>query len=268
VSLETERSTYYGAHYIGRLVAIEEERISLSGSTPPWVISEHLARYRFAARWVSDKTIVECSCGNGIGTREFLRAGATAIVAIDIDHGAIVEARRNTDGHGGEYVVGDATKLPVKSSTVDVFVSLETLEHVAEDRAFLDEISRVLRPGGICIISTPNRWVTHPGAPGSVRPMSRFHIREYSQAEFDRLLRARFHEVEMFGQNPQHKWQAWCFGRLARVLPPVVAARLNQLLKVRRLVRYDPAAATVSSLRPNRDYEYLVALCREPIQRD
>jgi len=52
-------------------------------------------------------------------------------------------------------LVADATQLPFADSCVDIAISIETLQHVANVNAALDEIVRVLAPGGIVIVSTP-----------------------------------------------------------------------------------------------------------------
>ena len=53
------------------------------------------------------------------------------------------------------YVVGDAYKLPFEDNTVDYVVAGETIEHLEEPKAFVDEALRILKPGGYLAISTP-----------------------------------------------------------------------------------------------------------------
>src|SRR5581483_6233399 len=123
---------------------------------------------------------------------------------------------------------------------------------------------RTLTSAGTLVCSTPNRVVTHPGAPLATRPISRFHAREYAVEEFRALLAARFEDVELFGQNPQPRIQARAFAAAARLLPFRTIARLNQLVKLRRLVKYDEAESRVRPFDERADYEYVVAVCRTP----
>jgi SAM-dependent methyltransferase len=244
-------------------VPIEKERLSTSEAMPPWVVAEHRARYAFAARLAAGRRVVDCACGDGFGTADFASAGSRQIVAIDASLDAVIAARAAGVGVT-RGVVADATRLPLASDWADVFICLETLEHVDAGERLLDEAARVLARGGTLVCSTPNRIVTHPGAPLATRPISRFHAREYSVEEFRRLLAARFEQVELFGQNPQPRIQAQTFAAVAKVLPFRTTARLNQLVKLRRLVRYDEAESRVRPLENGADYEYIVAVCRTP----
>lgn len=55
----------------------------------------------------------------------------------------------------GPHILGDAQNIPVKSSAVDCVKCTELLEHVELPERVLDEISRILKPGGILILSIP-----------------------------------------------------------------------------------------------------------------
>jgi ubiquinone/menaquinone biosynthesis C-methylase UbiE len=242
---------------------IEKERLSTSNAVPRWVVAEHRARYAFAARLVAGKRVVDCACGDGFGTADFASAGSRQIVAIDASVDAVIAARRAGAGVT-RGVLADATRLPLASNWADVFICLETLEHVDEGERLLDEAARVLTRAGTFVCSTPNRIVTHPGAPLTTRPISRFHAREYAVEEFRQLLAARFEQVELFGQNPQPRIQARAFAMIARVLPFRTIARLNQLVKLRRLVRYVDAECRVTPLDTRADYEYIVAVGSRP----
>ena len=58
-------------------------------------------------------------------------------------------------------VVGDILALPFPENTFDSVVCLEVLEHVAETHKALSEITRVLKPGGIFMVSAPQHWPLH-----------------------------------------------------------------------------------------------------------
>jgi SAM-dependent methyltransferase len=83
-------------------------------------------------------------------------------------------------------------------ASFDAVVSFETVEHISDDRAFLTEVRRVLRPGGLLLLSTPNKDVTSPDGP----PANPFHVREYLIHDLTRLVTGSgFQEVEVFGQG-------------------------------------------------------------------
>lgn len=88
----------------------------------------------------------------------------------------------------------DVTNLAFPDSSFDVVVSFETLEHV-DAPAAIREAARVLRAGGTYVASTPCVAET------SHNPQNPFHRTEYAPEDFERLLRAAFTRVELYGQH-------------------------------------------------------------------
>ncbi|MBM4411367.1 MAG: methyltransferase domain-containing protein [Chloroflexi bacterium] len=114
---------------------------------------------------LSGKRILDLGCGLGEYVRAFARRGAH-VLGSDIAAARLVEARQRaaatpaTDRPAGEVVgflaaAGEA--LPFRDASLEVIVLNEVIEHVADDRATLREIARVLTPGGTCILYAPNR---------------------------------------------------------------------------------------------------------------
>ena len=107
--------------------------------------------------------------------------------------------RASQYGHGA---VGDVQRLTdIPDASFDLIASFETIEHVPDDRAYVDETARVLRPGGMLLVSTPDRRLGSIGPRLRKVPSNPFHIREYSRRELIDLLSRRFEIVEEFGQN-------------------------------------------------------------------
>src|SRR5271169_2569473 len=125
------------------------------GKTGEALFREHEARYIFAARFVKGMRVLDVACGSGIGTQCLLQAGAHSCIGLDIDRAATDYAR--TRYKDCIFIRCDATSLCIADASVDVVVSFETIEHVKEQKAFLLECRRVLRPGGTLVCSTPNR---------------------------------------------------------------------------------------------------------------
>jgi ubiquinone/menaquinone biosynthesis C-methylase UbiE len=227
------------------------------------VRNEHTARYQFAATYVENRIVVDCACGTGEGTSHFLRAGAARIHAFDVSESAVEEAGGRLKSARAEFRVADALNLPLAATSADIFISLETIEHIPDDAAFIKEISRILRPGGLFVCSTPNRTLTNPGLRLGEQPFNPFHIREYSAGEFQSMLAEHFSEVTLFGQNPRTKGYAGVLTKLGRLTPFRGATRINQILKLPRLIHYNRAYATVAETNPRREYEYIVAVCKK-----
>src|SRR5437588_5732178 len=87
------------------------------------------------------------------------------MVGVDPCQGALATAREHTQksglGQNVYYQQGDAEKLPYADGSFSVIVCLDVLEHVENVRATIQEITRVLAPGGIFVFDTINRtWMS------------------------------------------------------------------------------------------------------------
>jgi len=96
------------------------------------------------------------------------------------------------------FVCCDATKLPFSGSSFDVVVSFETIEHVKSPRAFLAESKRVLKQGGLLILSTPNKEVV---SPLFRKPLNRFHLKEFTSKELQEMVSQFFSNVDLYAQH-------------------------------------------------------------------
>ncbi len=86
---------------------------------------------------------------------EFLRAQQLASTVINLEVSLRLINTGRARGRDGHYAQTDLTDLPVRSGSVDLVLSLETLEHCPDPARFLGEIHRVLRPHGTLILSCP-----------------------------------------------------------------------------------------------------------------
>jgi GT2 family glycosyltransferase/SAM-dependent methyltransferase len=158
---------------------------------------EHLHRYCLARDLCAGKDVLDVASGEGYGTA--LLAGiARRAVGVEIDADAVAHARASYAAPNLAFVQGDATRLPLADAAFDVAVSFETLEHLRDQFAFLSEVRRVLRPGGVLVVSTPDREVY--SAPG--QPVNRFHVLELTRPEFAALLNGFFAHHRMLRQRP------------------------------------------------------------------
>lgn len=156
---------------------------------------DHVARYRWAQPLAQSRSVLDVACGTGYGTALLAQAGATRIVGVDLNRGAIESARRRA-GDLAEFALGDLYELPFADAEFDLVVCFETIEHVSDPRLALGELRRVLSPDGILAISTPNRDVY--SAHGALNP---WHRRELNGPEFESMLREHFEHVRVWGQD-------------------------------------------------------------------
>jgi capsular polysaccharide biosynthesis protein/glycosyltransferase involved in cell wall biosynthesis/SAM-dependent methyltransferase len=148
---------------------------------------EHLHRYFFALQFCEAKDVLDVASGEGYGSA-LLANTARSVVGVDVDEESVRFATTAYSGTKVSFRQGDATSLPVDTAVVDVVVSFETLEHLADHEMFLREIKRVLRPHGLLVMSSPDRDVYSHGGPTH----NPFHIRELDKSEFHQLIRAHF----------------------------------------------------------------------------
>jgi SAM-dependent methyltransferase len=129
-----------------------------------------LRRYARAAGGVA----LDLGCGTGRALDELAGAGR-ALLGLDLRPEGLAEARRARPASW--LVQADATSLPLADGSVDVITALDVLEHL-DDHAALAEIRRVLRPGGILVLTVPAlRWLW------SYRDRDAGHLRRYHRRE-------------------------------------------------------------------------------------
>jgi SAM-dependent methyltransferase len=173
------------------------ERI-VPGEVDLLLFREHQARYVFAGGYVKDKSVLDVACGAGMGTAYLLDSGARTCVGLDVDYPSVASARATYKKCN--FAQCDAEKFCLAENSLDVVVSFETIEHLADQQTFLRECHRALRNSGVFICSTPNRKLSRWA------PRNPYHIHEIEIDEFDRLLRAEFAEVKLFAQGTQPYW--------------------------------------------------------------
>lgn len=162
--------------------------------SPYW--GEHAARYFYALPFVENKTVLDIACGTGYGIG-LLRPTAAFITGIDIDPVAAKEAKTEC-GDKAAVLLGNGLGLPFADNSFDVVTSFETLEHLRKRGRFLAELHRILVPGGVLMLSTPNANYTLPVNGKSSNP---FHIHEYTPDELRSELEAKFVITKFLGQT-------------------------------------------------------------------
>lgn len=170
---------------------------------PSLMYAEHMTRYLAAQPLVAGKRVLDIASGSGYGSH-LLAQTAASVTGVDVSATAVDYARATYPADNLEFRVGDATDIPLPDASVDVVVTFETIEHVADYRRFLGEIDRVLAPDGLAIISTPNDIEFVEG--------NHFHLHEFVYDELVELVRERFDHVEPYFQGT---WTAAAVGPAA-----------------------------------------------------
>jgi 2-polyprenyl-3-methyl-5-hydroxy-6-metoxy-1,4-benzoquinol methylase len=155
--------------------------------------AEHVIRYALATQICPGKRVLDAGCGVGWGTRLLLHAGAAGASAIDLDLEAVEEARRRVPD--ADVRQGDLANLPWPDEQFDLVVCFEAIEHVRQQEQALDELVRVLAPGGILMVSSPNPRVYPAG--------NRFHINELTPEELHAAVHRRLPNVCLLHQHEQ-----------------------------------------------------------------
>lgn len=158
--------------------------------------AEHIARYAFAARFVVGRRVLDLGCGTGYGTAELARH-ATEAVGVDIAPEAIDYA--SAQYRSARFVLASAEDVPLHDASFDVVVAFELIEHLSNWRALLEQTRRVLHPGGLFIVSTPNT-LYYAEARGEAGP-NPFHAHEFEYAEFRAALQEFFPHLKILMQD-------------------------------------------------------------------
>lgn len=128
----------------------------MSASSPfdRTTLALHLERYRLASEYVRDADVVDCACGTGYGSEMLAQAGATSVQGADLERSALAFARARHAHPAIVYYEADALRF-APTPTPTVWVSLETIEHLPNPRAYIARVAEVLPHGGRFIASAP-----------------------------------------------------------------------------------------------------------------
>ena len=171
------------------------ERV-IPGSTDPDLFNEHVARYDFVEPLVDGRCVLDAGCGVGYGSDRLARR-ASSVTAFDISLTPLLESHSTHEVANVNACQGNCEYLPVRSTSFDVIVAFEVIEHLQAPDVFLKEAARVLTPAGQLIVSTPNRDYSTE----SRNKSNPFHMHEFSYVEFHEALEKHFKHVTFFFEN-------------------------------------------------------------------
>lgn len=159
-----------------------------------WFV-RHLVAYQVASELSLGKRAIDIGCGEGYGP-SILAGTAAEVLGVDIAPEVIEHARVSYSARNLTFEVMDVNHLEVPDDYFDVAVSLQVVEHLVDVSGYFKEMSRILKPGGAALLTTPNRLTI---SPGSDKPINPFHLREYMPVEFEKVLSDHFDRVDISG---------------------------------------------------------------------
>ncbi|AFP38760.1 class I SAM-dependent methyltransferase [Mycolicibacterium smegmatis] len=150
----------------------------------------HEVVYQRLAHRCAGRDVLEAGCGEGYGA-DLIADVARRVIGLDYDEATVAHVRARYPRVDIRH--GNLAELPLPDASVDVVVNFQVIEHLWDQAQFVSECFRVLRPGGVFLVSTPNRITFSPGRD---TPLNPFHTRELNAAELTELLETAGFEVE------------------------------------------------------------------------
>jgi len=205
----------------------ENQRGYLEGSLMPQakflqdVYFLALARYQLACQYAQSKVILDAGCGSGYGSQILAKAGAKKVYGIDLVADSIDYCQTHHSHPNLIFRKADLTRLDshfFPDNFFDLICTFETIEHIKDYRKAIAEIYRVLKPGGLLLISTPNKAVY---SPGTSKPFYPFHYHEFYLEDLKKMLKD-FQIQKILGQyikgRKMFRYSLWNPKRYIRII--------------------------------------------------
>jgi len=152
------------------------------------IYQRHLIAYKEAAKLVSG-TVLEVGSGEGYGTTE-LAPKSDHYIAVDKYNTEISDELKKENNI--TFIQAEVPPLNgIADNSVDFVVTFQVIEHIKNDKMFLQEIHRVLKPGGKMILTTPNSMMSLTRNP--------WHTREYTPEQMGEVLKSSFDNYDLKG---------------------------------------------------------------------
>lgn len=101
----------------------------------------------------ADDLLIDAGCGTGTFLVEM--SGECRVLGIDDYDESITLARPRVEAVGGEVLRSPLDDIPLPNGSATVVTALDVLEHLDDDQAAVQELTRLLRPGGLLVVTVP-----------------------------------------------------------------------------------------------------------------
>ncbi len=170
------------------------ERIIPDTPSLQYTFARHEVVYRAIANHLKHQQVIDCGCGEGYGS-SILRQQAAAVVAIDRSPSTISDAQQKYVHQGITFIPQELEQTwPFTQQSFDAAVCCQVIEHLKIPELLLREMSRILKPSGWAVLSTPFRPTFSPT--GDI--LDPYHFHEYDRQEYEQLLRKFFPTVSIY----------------------------------------------------------------------
>jgi 2-polyprenyl-3-methyl-5-hydroxy-6-metoxy-1,4-benzoquinol methylase len=102
---------------------------------------------------ISGKRLLDAGCGTGWFSKLSVERGAI-VTSMDIGENLLSKVALKCNS---ERVLGSILNIPFEDNVFDIVVSSEVIEHVSDPYLAMQELFRVLKPGGVMVLTTPNK---------------------------------------------------------------------------------------------------------------
>ncbi len=201
---------------------------SVPGSASwPFFRGRFLARYRHAFPYVRGRRVIDVASGTGYGSLLLAtEGGASVVTGVEIDQTAVQYARKHFRANNLTFLCSDGRLLKdhFAGNSVDVVVSMGTLEHVPAPDRFASAVGDILVQNGVWLVTMLNaKWPRDPDP---------YHSQEWDLSTFRQFLEQHFQHVTILGlqQAPLAPPPATATSTLRTRVPPPVKRAVLRLL--------------------------------------